>query len=95
MKKFMMLHFGFEQPTPEVMEKWNQWFASVAERTVEHGGLMNGREISHDGTTDLPFGAESITGYSMIEAEDMAEAERLAEGNPFIKSIRIYEVRNH
>ena len=95
MKKFMMLQFGFEQPTPDVMEKWNQWFAAVAERTVEHGGFMNCREISHDGTVDLPFGADSITGYSIIEAEDMAEAERLAEGNPFIKSLRIYEVRNH
>lgn len=22
MKKFMLLHFGFEKPTPEIMEAW-------------------------------------------------------------------------
>jgi hypothetical protein len=26
MKKFMMLHFGFEKPTPEIMTAWNNTF---------------------------------------------------------------------
>ena len=95
MNKYMLLHFGFEKPTPEIMEAWGRWFESVSDRTVEHGGFMAAREISHDGTRDLPMGMESITGYSMINAESMAEAEELAKGNPFIASIRIYEVREH
>ena len=44
MKRFMLLHVGFETPTPEIMAAWNKWFESVADQTVEHGGLRDGRE---------------------------------------------------
>ena len=58
-------------------------------------GFGAAREISKDGTRDLPWGMDSITGYSLIEAESLEEAEKLAQSNPFVKSIRIYEVRTH
>ncbi len=32
MKKFMIFHIGFEQPTDEVMKEWNQWFESIKDR---------------------------------------------------------------
>ncbi len=95
MKKFMLLHIGFEPPTPEIMEGWNKWFESVAERSVEHGGFAGGRELSHDGTVELPWDRSSITGYSIITAESLDEAEEVAKSNPFIASIRIYELRMH
>ena len=95
MKRFMLMHFGFEKPTPEIMEAWNKWFASIADRAVEHGGFRGAREITHDGTNDLPMGMESITGYSIINAESLDEAEEVARGNPFIASIRIYEIMSH
>ena len=92
MKRFMLLHFGFEKPTPEIMAAWEKWFQSVAERTVEHGGFRGGREITQGGTKDLPFGKDSITGYSIITAENLDEAEKIARGNPFVASIRVYEI---
>ena len=95
MKRFMLLHFGFEPPTPEIMAAWEKWFQSVADKTVEHGGFRGGREISRDGTKDLPMGSDSITGYSIITAESLDEAEEIAKGNPFIAGIRIYEVMAH
>lgn len=93
MKKYMYLHYGFERPTPEVMEKWKAWFASIAGRQVDQAGFAQGREISAQGAADLPWGKDCITGYNIIEAESMDEAEKLALGNPFISSIRIYELR--
>ncbi len=36
MTRYMLLHFGFEKPTPEIMEAWKTWFGSVADRTVEN-----------------------------------------------------------
>ena len=36
--------------------------------------------------------ADSITGYSIINAESLEEAEEVARGNPFIASIRVYEI---
>ena len=93
MKKFMFLHFGFEQPTPEIMEKWKAWFASIADRQVEQGGFSAAREISSAGTTDLAWDRDCITGFNIIQAESLEEAEALAKTNPFISSIRIYELR--
>ena len=93
MKKFVLLHFGFENPTPEIMNAWNAWFESIADRTVENVGFSGGREISKNGTRDLPWDMDAITGYSVIEAESLDEAEKLASSNPYISSIRIYEVR--
>ncbi len=93
MKRFMLLHYGFEKPTPEIMAAWGKWFESVADKTVDSGGFHGGaREISHSGTEDLTMGMESITGYSIIKAESLDEAEKIAQGNPFIASIRVYEI---
>ena len=93
MKKFMFLHFGFEQPTPEIMGKWEAWFKSIADKQVDQAGFMNGREISKDGTQELGWDLECITGYNIIEAESLDAAEELAKSNPFVSSIRIYELR--
>jgi len=92
-KKFMFLHFGFEKPTPEIMGAWGKWFESIADKTVDQGGHFSGaREISKSGTKDLPMGMESITGYNIIEAADLDAAEKIAQGNPYIASIRVYEI---
>ena len=53
MKKFIVLHFGFEQPTPEDMAAWNNWFTLIADRQVEKGGLRGGQEITSSGTIRL------------------------------------------
>ena len=96
MKRFMLLHIGFEKPTPEIMAAWGKWFDSVADKTVDKGGFHGGaREISHGGAKDLPMGMESITGYSIINAESLDDAERIAQDNPFIASIRIYEITSN
>ena len=89
----MLLHFGFEKPTPEIMAAWGKWFESVADKTEDKGGFHGGaREISQDGTKNLPMGMESITGYSIINAENLEDAEKIARDNPFIASIRVYEI---
>lgn len=97
MKKFMLLHVGFEKPTPEIMQAWMAWFKSIADKQIEQGGFSGGREISKSGTKnetkDLTWHRESITGYNIIEAESLDAAEKLAQSCPFIASIRIYELR--
>ena len=94
MKKFMFLHFGFEKPTPEIMAAWEKWFESIADKQVDQGGFSSGREISESGTNDLSCGMESITGYNIIEAEDLDAAVEIAQDNPYIASIRVYEIRS-
>ena len=93
MKRFMLLHYGFVKPTEEIMKAWGAWFESIADCNVEHGGFSGAKEISSDGIKDLPMGMESITGYNIIEAKSLDEAVEIAKGNPFIASIRVYEIR--
>lgn len=93
MKKFMYLYFGFEKPSEDIMKAWQAWFQSIADRQIEQGGFTGGREISKDGSRDLPWDQQCITGYNIIEAESLDEAAKFAESNPFITSIRIYELR--
>ena len=94
MKKFMFLHFGFKKPTPEIMKAWETWFESISDKEVDQGGFSGGREISKSGARDIPWNMESITGFNIIEAESLDAAEKLAQSNPFIASIRIYELRS-
>jgi hypothetical protein len=38
------------------------------------------------------LGLESITGFTIVSAGNLDDAEKMAQSNPFISSIRIYEV---
>ncbi|MEL6814335.1 MAG: hypothetical protein AAFP03_05915 [Cyanobacteria bacterium J06598_3] len=93
MKKFMFLHTGFEKPTPEIMEAWKAWFVLIADQQIDQGGFAGGREITKEGTRELAWDMEAITGYNIIEAQSLDAAEKLAQSNPFVASIRIYELR--
>jgi len=92
MKKFIIFHFGYENPTPEIMEAWSKWFASLGDKMVDPGSPLGpGREISAAGTKELPLGTESLTGYTVINAKSLDEAEKIAKSCPMITSVRVYE----
>jgi hypothetical protein len=92
MKKFVIFHYGFETPTPQIMDAWNKWFASLGDKIVDPGSpLGNGREISRSGTKNLPMGSDALTGYTVINADSMDAAEQIAKGCPMITSVRVYE----
>jgi hypothetical protein len=92
MKKFLMLAYGYEEPTPEVMAAWGAWFAKVGDRFLDSGSPLGaGREVTPSGSKDLSGDASPITGYSILSAESLEEAEQLLEGLPIIDSVRLYE----
>lgn len=93
MKRYMLLHVGFEKPTPEMMSAWMTWFGAIAERQVAQGGFAAGREVSRDGTRDLAWDSSALTGYNIIEAESLDAATEIAMTCPFVSSIRIHELR--
>lgn len=92
MKNYLLLHYGFKMPTPEIMAAWGKWFESIAAKIVDGGRLPVGREITNSGTKELPMAKNSITGYTVIKAKNLAEAEKIARGCPIIASTRVYEV---
>lgn len=75
------------------MRAWSEWFTLVRPHVVDMGGhFQRGRQLSEEGARDLPRDLESITGYTIIQASSFVDAEALAEKNPFVSSIRIYEI---
>jgi hypothetical protein len=93
LKKYLFLSYGFEKPTPEIMGAWEKWFESISDRMVDQGGLWSGgREITENGTTELPFGEDSITGFIIFNAESIDEAEKIAQECPIVASNRVYEI---
>jgi hypothetical protein len=92
MKRFMFLHYGFEKPTPEIMAAWGKWFEAVGDKMTDFGHFPGGRETSDAGTKDLPLGEDSITGYCIISADSLDDAEQIAQSCPHIASTRVYEM---
>ena len=91
-KKFLMLHYGYEEPTPEIMAAWKGWFAKVGDHFADIGSpLGNGLEVTKTGQRELWPDAGAPTGYSIISAESREDAERLLEGCPIISSVQLYE----
>jgi hypothetical protein len=95
MKKFVLMTIGFVPPTPEIMQSWMTWFASIADITEDQVGLMNGREITKEGMKDLQMDLSAITGYIVIRAENLETALEVAKGCPMVVSTRVYEVWSH
>lgn len=92
MKKFVFLAIGFQTPTPEIIDAWGKWFESIGDKIVDSGNPLGAaREITRDGSKELPLGVDSITGYLIINAENIDEAEEIAKTCPIITGIRVYE----
>ena len=88
----MTHEYGFEKPMPEITAAWGKWFESTKDQTVDMGHLPLGQGISKAGTKDLPLGPESITGFTILTADSLDDAEKIAQSNPYISSIRVYEI---
>ncbi len=95
MKKFLLITIGFTQPTPEVMGPWMEWFKSIQDKTVEQVGLMNGKEVTESGVTELQMDKDALTGYLVINADSMDEALKIAEACPAVTSTKVYEIMSH
>lgn len=90
MPKYMMVYKGeatdtsdmSEEQAAEVMRKWGVWMESVGNALVDVGSPFGpGKSIVDDGTTGDPA---HLSGYSIVEADDLDGAERLANGHPYL-----------
>ena len=94
MKKFVLLYRGTrdQAPTDESMAAWGEWFASLGDKVVDAGNPFGqGREVSGDRTTELAPSADGVTGYTLINAQDIDEAEKIALSHPIVPSIQVFE----
>lgn len=90
MTQFIMIYKGeatdMADMTPEegaaVMAKWGTWMEKVGPALSDVGSPFGpGTSLVDDGS---PGTAVSLTGYSIVEADDMATAQALANGHPYL-----------
>ena len=92
MKKFVYLYQGYQEPSEAVMEAWMSWFGEIGDSIVDGGNPFGQtREVTQTGSRDLESGPDSVTGYTIVNADSIDDAEKLLANCPINTSVRIYE----
>jgi len=87
MAKFLLITRGGTMPdSPEegakVMQAWTAWFTEIGSAIMDPGNPVSQvRTIAADGSVGSGD-AHSITGYTIINADDLDGAVALAKGAP-------------
>ena len=90
-EKFVFVYYGGKMaPIPKEQQKsmadWNAWFASLGKAVVDAGApTMPGKVVSSKGIKDGTIG-EAVTGYSVIQADNIDAAAKLAAKCPQVTS---------
>lgn len=96
MKKFIVIYHAvidsmkqMENTNPKEQEKgmeaWMQWAQKCGDKLVDIGApLINGLQLHPDGTTKTSD--KNVVGYSILQAESLAEAKSLLQGHPHLNS---------
>ena len=88
----MLVEYGFKKPTPEVMEAWKDWFGKIGVQTVEQKGITATSVLDASGMQEITADLQRATGYTILTAESMEEAQTIARQCPFITSIALFEL---
>jgi hypothetical protein len=104
MAEYMLIYKGdatdMEDMTPEqgaaVMAAWGEWIGKLGDQLHNVGTPFGpGSSLVDDGSSGTP---ESLTGFSIVTADSMADARAHANGHPYLSeglgnySIDIYEL---
>ncbi len=92
MKKFVLIYHGYDTPTPEIIEAWNNWFQRRAASFVDVGNPFGpGRQITNETTIELTLASNPASGFSIVNAPNIDAAEQVLEGCPIVDSVSLYE----
>ena len=93
MKRFVLIATGYGSSQP--ISSRHPWIGSISLKDcmVDPGyALAHGHEITAEGIRELPMDEHALTGYMVIEAEDLAEAQEITRKAPLMTGMRVYEV---
>ena len=89
-----------EAEQKQVMDAWNKWMGSIGNALVDGGNPLtpNVMSIMTDGSTkESPVGGMMASGYSIIEADSLAAATKMAKQCPVLMGgakISVFETFN-
>lgn len=99
MTKFVLAYTGGSVPETKeeqdaVMSAWMGWFGQLGAAVVDGGAPFGPSATIASGGGASDGGASGLTGYSIIEAADLAAATEMGRGCPVIASggsVEVYE----
>lgn len=92
MAKYLFVYHGGSRPLSEadakkVMDAWGKWFGSMGSAVIDGGNPVGkSSTVKADGSLAGDGGTNPASGYSLIEAVNLEEAHRKAQGCPILKS---------
>jgi hypothetical protein len=83
MARYMVLYVGPPTPPDASHAGWPAWFEQLGDRLVDRGSpLADGRAVRGDGS--VGDAATRLNGYSIIQADDPAQALDLVKDHPYL-----------
>lgn len=81
MAKFVLVYRGSPtyQGSPDAMEVWERWFQDLGGQLFDRGNPVFDRTVVGAGAADTV-----LAGYSVVEADDLAAATKLAHSCPAV-----------
>jgi hypothetical protein len=104
MPKYLLLYSGGSMPESEaeqkaVMGEWENWFGKLNGALVDGGNPFTpqAKTITKDGKVSNGSGGPMPSGYSILKADSLDDAVKLAKGCPVLKGgadIMVFETFN-
>ena len=90
MAKYLFIYHGGKRPETDeeykrVMDLWGNWFGSMGAAVIDGGNPVGlSTTVLAGGKVENNGGANPVSGYSLIEASDDADAVEKAKGCPIL-----------
>ncbi|MEZ5499984.1 MAG: hypothetical protein R3E77_11225 [Steroidobacteraceae bacterium] len=92
MAKYLFVYHGGKAPADaaqakKVMDDWGKWFGSMGAAVIDGGNPVGkSTTVRSDGSIANDGGSNPASGYSLIEAKDVKDAQAKAKACPILKS---------
>lgn len=90
MPKYLFTYHGGSMPETEeqqaeVMNAWGAWYGEIGEALVDPGNPVGpSKTVQTDGSVSEGGGANPVSGYTIINADSLDLAVKIAQGSPIL-----------
>jgi hypothetical protein len=95
MGKYVYIYYSGSESDGGNADDWGKWFGSLGDKLVDGGNPFDkgGQAVHQGGVMDVQ--GKPATGYSIVNADSMADATELAKGCPLVSdpnsAVCVYE----
>lgn len=84
MGKYVYLYYATSSDNAGTDQDWGTWFGQLGDKIVDPGNpFADGGQAVHEGGV-MDVEGKPVTGYTIVNADSMAEATELAKGCPLV-----------